>query len=59
MAKFEVYQSKSKTGGYRWRMRANNGETVASGQSYTTKAACKKGIQSIKRTAAKAEVVEV
>ena len=58
-AKFEVYKSTSKDGGFRWRLRARNGELVASGQKYTTKAACKKGIQSIKRTAAKAEVVDI
>ena len=59
MAKFEIYKSTGKAGGFRWRLRANNGEIVASGQNYKTKAACKKGIQSIKRTAAKAEVVDV
>lgn len=58
MAKFEIYKSTGKTGGFRWRMRANNGEIVASGQSYKTKASCKKGIESIKRTAAKAQVVD-
>ena len=58
-AKFEVCKSTSKDGGFRWRMRARNGEIVASGQKYTTKAACKKGIASIKRTAANAEVVDI
>lgn len=59
MAKFEIYKSTGKTGGFRWRLRANNGEVVASGQGYKTKASCKKGIASIKRTAAKAQVVDV
>ena len=59
VAKFEIYKSTGKAGGFRWRLRANNGEIVASGQSYKTKASCKKGIQSIKRTAARAEVVDV
>jgi uncharacterized protein YegP (UPF0339 family) len=59
MAKFEVYKSTSKDGGFRWRMRANNGEIIASGQKYKTKASCKKGIASIKRTAAKAGVVDI
>ena len=59
MARFEIYKSTGKTGGFRWRLRANNGEVVASGQGYKTKASCKKGIESIKRTAAKAQVVDV
>ena len=58
-AKFEVYKSTSKDGGFRWRLRARNGEIVASGQKYATKAGCKKGITSLKKTAANAEVVDI
>ena len=58
-AKFEVYKSTGKTGGFRWRLRAANGEIVASGQSYKTKAAAKKGIAAVMRAAGKAEFVEV
>jgi uncharacterized protein YegP (UPF0339 family) len=58
MARFEVYKSTSKDGGFRWRLTTMNGEIVAIGQRYSTKAGCRKGIESIKKTAAKAEVVD-
>ena len=58
MAKFEVY--KDKKGAFRWRLIANNGQTVATaGQGYTSKANCKKGIESIKKNAPVAEIVEL
>ena len=47
--KFEVYKDKS--GGYRFRLKAGNGETIASSESYTTKAAALKGIDSVKNNA--------
>lgn len=47
--KFEVYQDKS--GGYRFRLKAGNGETIASSESYTTKAAALAGIESVKKNA--------
>lgn len=55
-AKFEVY--KDKKGEFRFRLKAANGEVIASGEGYKTKAACMNGIRSIKRNAANAEVVE-
>ncbi len=55
--KFEVY--KDKTGQYRFRLKASNGEIIASGEAYTSKEACLKGINSIKKDAAKAKIVEV
>ena len=58
MAKFEVYKSTSKDGGFRWRLTTRKGEIVAIGQRYSTKDGCRKGIESIKRTAAMAEVVD-
>ncbi len=54
--KFEVYQDKG--GDYRFRLKASNGQTIATGQGYTTKAACLNGIESIKKNAPEAEVVE-
>lgn len=45
--KYEVYQDKS--GGYRFRLKAGNGETIASSESYTTKAAALGGIESVKK----------
>lgn len=58
-AKFEVYKSTGKTGGYRWRLRASNGEIIASGQRYANKAGAKKGITAVKRALARAELVEL
>jgi uncharacterized protein YegP (UPF0339 family) len=44
---------------YRWRLKAPNGETIASGEAYSSKAACKNGIESVKTNAPKAEIVEM
>jgi uncharacterized protein YegP (UPF0339 family) len=55
MAKFEVYQSKN---GYRWRLKAGNGEVVAIGEEYTTKDGAKKGCEAVQRAAADAEIVD-
>lgn len=54
MAKFEVYASKS---GYRWRLKAGNGEVVATGEEYTTLDGAKKGCEAVKRAAGDADVV--
>ena len=48
--KFEVYEDKS--GEFRFRLKAGNGETVAVSEGYKTKAACLKGIESVRRNAA-------
>jgi len=55
-AKFEVY--KDKKGEFRFRLKAANGETIATGESYPDKASCKKGIASIKKSAPIAEIVD-
>jgi uncharacterized protein len=53
--KFELYQDKS--GEYRFRLKAGNGEIIAtSSESYKTKASALNGIDSIKRNAAEANV---
>ncbi len=49
MSKFEVYESKS---GYRWRLKAGNGEIVATGEEYDTKAGAKKGCEAVQRAGA-------
>jgi uncharacterized protein YegP (UPF0339 family) len=54
MAKFEIY--KDKKGQFRWRLLANNNQVIAVGEAYTTKAACKNGIDSVKKNASKAEI---
>jgi uncharacterized protein YegP (UPF0339 family) len=58
MAKFEVYKDKS--GQYRWRLVASNGRKIAeSGESFSSKQACLDGIESVKKNAAGAQVVEL
>ncbi|MDJ0354425.1 DUF1508 domain-containing protein [Pseudarthrobacter sp. PH31-O2] len=47
--KFEVYKDKS--GGYRFRLKAGNGETLASSESYKTKASALNGVESVKKNA--------
>ncbi len=55
--KFEIYLDKS--GKYRFRLKASNGEIIAVGESYNSKDACLKGIESIKKNAPDAPIVEV
>ena len=55
--KFELYQDKG--GAYRFRLKAGNGEVIATGQGYASKSGALNGIDSVKRNAADAEVVEV
>lgn len=58
MAKFELY--KSPNGEYRWRLKATNGQVIATGgEGYSSKAAAQNRIASVKRAAADASVEEV
>jgi len=54
--KFEVYTDSS--GKYRFRLKAGNGEVVATGQAYTTLAGAKEGCAAVQRAASGASVVE-
>jgi len=54
---FETYEDKK--GGFRFRLKAANGEIIGQGESYTAKAGCMKGIESVKNNASSANVVEV
>ena len=54
--KFEVY--KDKAGEFRFRLKARNGEIIATGESYKAKASCLNGIDSIRRNAPEAELVK-
>lgn len=54
--KFEVYQDKA--GKFRFRLLARNGQVVATGEAYETKAAAKKGCASVARAAEGAPVVD-
>ena len=55
--KFEVYEDKS--GKHRFRLKASNGQVVATGEAYETRAAAKKGCESVQRAADGAPVEEV
>lgn len=56
--KFEVYEDDKKE--HRWRLKAANGQVVASSsEGYKAKADAEKAVDSVKAGAAKAEVVEV
>ncbi len=54
--KFEVY--KDKAGEFRFRLKATNGQIIATGEGYTRLASCMNGIESIKKNAPDAEVVK-
>ncbi|NLB41014.1 MAG: YegP family protein [Clostridiales bacterium] len=53
--KFEVYEGKS--GDYRFRLKARNGQIIATSESYKTKVSCDNGVQSVKKNAPDAAVV--
>lgn len=53
--KFEVYLDKA--GEYRFRLKATNGQIIATGESYTQLSSCLNGIESIKKNAPDAEIV--
>ena len=55
--KFEVY--KDKAGKFRFRLKAGNGEVVASVEAYETKSAAIAGCGTVQRAAADATIVEV
>jgi uncharacterized protein YegP (UPF0339 family) len=55
--KFEVYQDKA--GKFRFRLKASNGQVVATGEAYETRAAAKKGCESVVKASTGAPVVEV
>lgn len=54
--KFEVYADKG--GGYRFRLKATNGEIIAASESYEEKKSCLAGIASVRKNAASPMVKE-
>jgi len=52
--KFELY--KDKAGKFRFRLKAGNGEIIATSESYETKAGAQKGIKSVQSNAPTAAV---
>ncbi len=56
-AKFELYTDAK--GEYRWRLKAANGQTIATGgEGYSSAAAAKNGIASVKKNAPDADIVD-
>ena len=55
--KFELYQDKA--GKYRFRLKAGNGQVIAVGEAYESKAAAENGIASVQQNAPGATIVEV
>ena len=55
--KFELYTDKK--GEFRFRLKAKNGQIIATGEGYKAKAGCKNGIESIKKNVVDAKIVEV
>jgi len=53
--KFEIYTDKA--GEFRFRLKATNGQVIATGEGYTTHANCIKGVESVKKNAVDAEVI--
>lgn len=53
-ARFEIYTDSK--GEYRFRLKAANGEVVATGESYSSKAGVLRGVDAVKRAAASAEI---
>ena len=54
--KFEVYEDKA--GEFRFRLKATNGQIIAVSEGYKAKASCLNGIESVKKNAPEAEIVE-
>ncbi|PXX11887.1 YegP family protein [Mycolicibacterium moriokaense] len=56
-AKFEIYKDKSSK--FRFRLKAGNGEIIAVGEAYESKASAKNGVESVQKNAAAATVVDL
>ena len=54
--KFEIYTDKA--GEFRFRLKAKNGQIIAVSEGYTTLANCMNGVESVKKNAPEAEIVE-
>ena len=54
--KFEMYTDKA--GEFRFRLKATTGQIIATSEGYKAKASCLNGIESVKKNAPDAEVVE-
>lgn len=50
---------KDKSGKFRFRLVAPNGETIATSEAYASEDGCKNGIESVKKNAPIAKIVKV
>jgi uncharacterized protein YegP (UPF0339 family) len=55
--KFEIY--KDAVDKFRFRLKAANGEIIASGEAYESKEGCMNGIESVRTNAPIAEIVDL
>ena len=55
--RFETYEDKS--GKYRFRLKAGNGQVIGTGEAYESEDNCVAGIESVKRWAKEAKIKEV
>ena len=54
--KFQLYTDRA--GAFRFRLKSRNGKIIAVSEGYTSKAACEKGIESVRTNAAEQEIAE-
>lgn len=54
---FEVYTDKA--GEHRFRLKACNGEPIAESEGYSSRTACLKGVESVRRSVPGAEIKEI
>lgn len=54
---FEIYEDRA--GKFRFRLKSSNGQVVAVGEEYETKAAAIKGTEAVQRAAEGGDIVEV
>ena len=54
--KFEIYADKA--GEFRFRLKATNGQVIAVSEGYKAMASCVNGVESVKKNAVDAEIVE-
>jgi hypothetical protein len=52
--KFELY--KDSAGKFRFRLKASNGQVIATGEAYETRASAMKGIESVRKNAGAANL---
>jgi len=55
--KFEIYIDKA--GAFRFRLKAGNGEVIATSEAYTSKAGAKNGIASVQKNAPDAPTTDL